>query len=123
LQFKALKRPVQLTQAVTDREFSTMWLGTAGAQQHPTDEWLMGLLHALCTECYLTCSQVVQLLDAFSYGDSKVEAVVKVREAAVWGRGAIPLGGKYRMCNKLTTWAIPVCKQGRRCCKKAQGGG
>ena len=79
MQFTALKRPVHVNTAISDQEFSTMWLGTTGAQQHSTDEWLMGLLHALCSECYLTCRQVVQLLDAFSYGDSKVEAVVKVR--------------------------------------------
>jgi hypothetical protein len=80
MQFKSLKRPAYKNQAISEEEFHAMWTATVQGQRNTTDEWLMCLLHALCSECYLNCSQAARVIHAFNYGESKIEAAVKV-----WG--------------------------------------
>lgn len=44
-----------------------------------TDQWKLALLNVLVTDCYFTAAQARQVVAAFSYGEVKVEAAVKVK--------------------------------------------
>jgi hypothetical protein len=44
-----------------------------------TDDWKRGLLTVLLEDCYFTSAQAKHVVEAFNYGEDKVDAAVKVR--------------------------------------------
>ena len=52
-----------------------------------TDDWKRGLLGVLLEDCYFTSAQAKHVVEAFNYGEYKVDAAVKVRQGDCLGEG------------------------------------